>query len=69
MKVKFTITETYSKQVVVELPEGVDYENANEWAEVAANRGDKLFDAKSCFGVSDYGDMDYRRVITRKEIE
>ena len=69
MKVKFTITETYSKQVVVELPEGVDYESANEWAEEAANRGDKLFDAESCVGVSDYGDMDYKRVITREEVE
>ena len=68
MKVKFTITETHSKQVVVELPEGVDYDNANEWAEEASNRGDKLFDAKSCVGVSDYGDMDYRRVITREEV-
>ena len=69
MKVKFTITETYSKQVVVELPEGVDCENANEWAEEAANRGDKLFDAESSVGVSDYGDMDYKREITSEEVE
>ena len=69
MKVKFTITETYSKRVVVELPEGVDYDDANEWAEEAANRGDKLFDAESCVGVSDYGDMDYKWVITREEVE
>ena len=69
MKVKFTITETYSKQVVVELPEGVDYENAKEWAEEAANRGDKLFDAESIVGVSDYGDMDYKREITSEEVK
>lgn len=69
MKAKFTITETYSKQVVVELPEGVDYENAVEWAEEVANRGDRLFDAESSVGVSDYGDMDYEREITSEEVE
>ena len=69
MKAKFTITETYSKQVVVELPEGVYYENADEWAEDAANRVDKLFDAESSVGVSDYGDMDYEREITSEEVE
>ena len=69
MKAKFTITETYSKQVVVELPEGVDYENAVEWAEEVANRGDRLFDAESSVGVSDYGDMDYKREITSEEVE
>ena len=67
MKVKFTITETYTKQDDVELPGGVDYDNASV-AEEAVNRGDKLLDAKSCVGVSDYGDMDYRRVITREEV-
>ena len=69
MKAKFTITETYSKQVVVELPDGVDYENAVEWAEEVANRGDRLFDAESSVGVSDYGDMDYEREITSEEVE
>ena len=69
MKAKFTITETYSKQVVVELPKGVNYENANEWAEEVANRGDKLFDAESSVGVSDYGDMDYKREITSEEVK
>ena len=69
MRVKFTVTETYTKQVVVELPEGVDYENANEWAEEGANRGDKLFDAESSVGVSDYGDMDYKREITSEEVK
>ena len=69
MKARFTITETYSKQVVVELPEGVDYENAVEWAEEVANRGDRLFDAESSVGVSDYGDMDYEREITSEEVE
>lgn len=69
MKAKFTITETYSKQVVVELPDGVDYENAVEWAEEVANRGDRLFDAESSVGVSDYGDMDYKREITSEEVE
>ena len=69
MKAKFTITETYSKQVVVELPEWVDYENVDEWAEEVANRGDRLFDAESSVGVSDYGDMDYEREITSEEVE
>lgn len=69
MKAKFTITETYMKQVVVELPEGVDYDNANEWAEEVANRGDKLFDAESSVGVSDYGGMDYKREITSEEVK
>lgn len=69
MVVRFTITETYTKQVVVELPEGVDCDNANEWAEEVANRGDKLFDAESSVGVSDYGDMDYKREITSKEVK
>lgn len=69
MKAKFTVTETYTKQVVVELPEGVDYEDADEWAEDVANRGDKLFDAESSVGVSDYGDMDYSRTIESEEVE
>lgn len=69
MKAKFTVTETYAKQVVVELPEGVDYENANEWAEEVANRGDKLFYAESSVGVSDYGDMDYKREIASEEVK
>ena len=50
-------------------PEGVDYENADEWAEEVANRGDRLFDAESSVGVSDYGDMDYEREITSEEVE
>ena len=53
----------------MELPEGVDYENADEWAEEVANRGDRLFDAESSVGVSDYGDMDYEREITSEEVE
>lgn len=69
MKAKFTINETYSKQVIVELPKGVDYENANEWAEEVANSGDKLFDAESSVGVSDYGDMDYKLEITSEEVK
>lgn len=69
MKAKFTITETYTKQIVVELPEGVDYENANEWAEEVANRGDKLFDPQSSCGVADYGDMDYSRKIESEEVK
>ena len=69
MKAKFTITETYSKRVVVELPEGVDYENADEWAEEVANRGDRLSDAESSGGVADDGDMDYERKITSEEVE
>lgn len=69
MRAKFTITETYTKQIVVELPEGVDYENANAWAEEVANRGDNLFDAESSVGVSDYGDMDYKREITSEEVK
>ena len=50
-------------------PEGVDYENADEWAEEVANRGDSLCDAESSVGVSDYGDMDYEREITSEEVE
>ena len=69
MKGKFTITETFTKQVVVELPEGVDYENANAWAEELANCGDKLFDAESSVGVFDYGDMDYQMEITSEEVK
>lgn len=69
MKAKITITETFSKVITVPLPDGVDLENAQEWAETRANEeADPRFDAHSTFGVADYGDMDFSRNITVEEV-
>ena len=61
-KVKIKITETFTKEVEVNVPRGMTTADTLVW--VRQNLDSRILYATNSFGVKDAGDMDYKQEIT-----